>query len=128
MTTTNPLESYFEFIRSSEDGAVQAIRVAGTRVGIEHILREYFGGASPEELALRFPTVSLEQIHATITFFLAQRRQVIEYLQSVWQQQASDWERQEADPSPFVISLRQKLAAARRELYNSNQLFGLAAD
>lgn len=127
-TTMTSLESYFEFVRPSGDGDIQAIRIAGTRVGIEHVLHEYLGGASPEELALRFPTVSLEQIHATITFFLAQRQQVIVYLQTVWQQQAQDWERQAVDPSPFVESLRHKLAAARREHYNSDLLFGLAAD
>lgn len=125
MTT---LENYFEFIYSSGNGDIQAIRIAGTRVGIEHVLHEYLSGASPEELALRFPTVSLEQIHATITYFLAHRQQVIAYLQTVWQQQSQDWERQAADPSPFVESLRHKLAAARREHYNSDLLFGLAAD
>jgi len=122
------LENYFEFIHSSENRDVQANRIAGTRVGIEYILREYLGGASPEELALHFPTVSLEQIHATITYFLAQRPQVMQYLQSVWQQQAFEWKLQESYPSPFIVSLRQKLAAARHELHNSDTLFGLAAD
>jgi uncharacterized protein (DUF433 family) len=127
-TTTTSLEDYFEFSHSPENGGVQTIRVAGTRVGIEYILREYLNGASPEELILRFPTVSLEQIHATITYFLAQRQPIIQYLQSVWQEQRADWEQQEGDPSPFVMSLRRKLAATRRELHNSDQFFGLAAD
>jgi uncharacterized protein (DUF433 family) len=59
------LESYFEFI--GED----AIRVAGTRVGIETILRDYEAGAGPEEIVLHYPTLSLEQVHATITYYLA---------------------------------------------------------
>ena len=116
MATTTLLESYFEFVYSPADETVRAIRIAGTRVGIEHILREYLSGASPEELALRFPTVSLEQVHATITYFLAQREQVAHYLRTVWEQEQWDWKRQEAEPSPFAATLRQKLAAARREL------------
>jgi len=60
------LESYFDFL-TPPDGR-QAIRIAGTRVGIEFVLREYLRGASPEELALHFPTLTLEQIHATITY------------------------------------------------------------
>ncbi|MCB0047933.1 MAG: DUF433 domain-containing protein, partial [Caldilinea sp.] len=66
MSTVTTLESYFDFIRTPAD-TLLSIRVTGTRVGIEYILREYMQGASPEELALRFPTVTLEQIHATIT-------------------------------------------------------------
>lgn len=128
MATTTVLESYFEFVRLPGDEAMQAIRIAGTRVGIEHVLREYLNGASPEELALRFPTVSLEQIHATITYFLAQRQQVAQYLATVWRQQESDWERQEDDPSPFLVALRRKLASARPELRGSNQFLNLAAD
>lgn len=128
MATMTVLESYFEFVRSPGDEVVQAIRVAGTRVGIEHILREYLNGASPEELALRFPTVSLEQIHATITYFLAQRRQVVHYLEAVWQQQESDWKGQENDLSPFLVGLRRKLASARHDLRNSGQIANLAAD
>lgn len=127
-TTTTPLEHYFEFTYSPEDGEVQSIRIAGTRVGIEYIMREYLTGASPKELALRFPTVSLEQIHATITYYLAQRQQVTQYLQSVWQQQVRDSMDQQANSSSFVTGLRQKLSLARAELHNTGHLFGLAAD
>jgi uncharacterized protein (DUF433 family) len=55
------LEQYFDFV------ADDAIRLKGTRVGIETVVRDYQEGASPEEIALRYPTLSLEQIHATIT-------------------------------------------------------------
>ena len=80
MNTTTPLQAYFQFVRSASDDTLLAIRLAGTRVGIEYVLRDYLQGASPEELALRFPTLSLEQIHATITYYLAQRAEVSRYL------------------------------------------------
>ena len=47
------LKDYFEFIDNEK------IRVAGTRVGIETLLRDYQEGASPEEIVLRYPTLSL---------------------------------------------------------------------
>lgn len=73
------LESYFEFI------AEDAIRLKGTRVGIETVVRDYQEGASPEEIALRYPTLTLEHIHATITYYLAHQEQVETYLQLVQQ-------------------------------------------
>ena len=49
------LENYFDFINEN------AIRIKGHRIGIEHVLRDYCEGASPEELLLRYPTLSLEK-------------------------------------------------------------------
>ena len=68
------LENYFEFINN------KAIRIRGTRVGIETILRDYQQGASPEETVLRYPTLSLEQVHATITFYLANQEKIDSYI------------------------------------------------
>ena len=65
------LESYFDFI--SED----AIRIRGTRVGIETVVRDYLHGAGPEEIVLHYPTLTLEQVHATITYYLANQDKVI---------------------------------------------------
>jgi len=104
------LERYFEFI--SED----AIRIAGTRVGIETVLRDYQEGASPEEIVLRYPTLSLEQIHATITYYLANREQVEAYLERVKQQQEEAWQEQQRHPSEFVRSLRERMERKRYEL------------
>ncbi len=58
------LESYFEFLDSGE------IRIKGTRVGLEIVIRDYLQGASPEEIVLRYPTLSLEQVHAAILYYL----------------------------------------------------------
>lgn len=68
------LEDYFEFVSSDE------IRLRGTRVGIEAILSEYLDGALPEEIALNYPPITLEQVHATITYYLSHRADVDKYL------------------------------------------------
>lgn len=127
MNTTTPLEAYFQFVRSEADDTLLAIRLAGTRVGIEYVLRDYLQGASPEELALRFPTLSLEQIHATITYYLAQSVEVSRYLRHVWQRQQADAETADATPSPFLLSLRSRLESARRRQPH-DQLLDIAAD
>lgn len=68
------LEDYFEFVSAHE------IRLRGTRVGIEAILSEYLDGALAEEIALNYPPVTLEQVHATITYYLSNRARIDQYL------------------------------------------------
>ena len=68
------LEEFFEFVSADE------IRLRGTRVGIEAILCEYLDGSLPEEIALNYPPVTLEQVHATITYYLGNRPAMDQYL------------------------------------------------
>ena len=104
------LESYFEFI---ED---EVIRIAGTRVGIETVLRDYQEGASPEEIVLHYPTLSLDQVYATITYYLANQKSVKDYLAQVRQRQEEDWQEQRHHPSDFVRELRERLEQGRKAL------------
>ena len=68
------LEEYFEFRDQGE------IRIRGTRVGIEIVLTEYLSGRTAEEIALNYPALSPEQIHASITYYLHNRPAVDRYL------------------------------------------------
>ena len=68
------IEDYFDFLSKDE------IRLRGTRVGIEAILSEYGDGALPEEIALNYPPVALEQVHATITYYLRNQSDLDEYM------------------------------------------------
>ncbi len=104
------LENYFEFIDAD------AIRLKGTRVGIETVVREYQEGACPEEIVLRYPTLSLEQVHAAITYYLANREKVEAYLHRVWQLREEAWQEQQRHPSEFVRMLRERLERRRQAL------------
>ena len=108
------LADYFDFV--SEDD----VRIKGTRVGIETVLRDYREGASPEEIVLRYPTVSLEQVYATITYYLAHQDEVEAYLARVRQQQEEAWQEQQRRPSEFVLALRERLER-QRQLYKMAQ-------
>ncbi len=49
------LEDYFDFLAPND------IRLKGDRIGIETILFDYLDGLTPEEIALRYPTLSQEE-------------------------------------------------------------------
>ncbi len=59
---TMRLEDYFDFLAPDD------IRLKGHRIGIDDVLYYYLDGYTPEEIAANLPTLSLEQIHATITY------------------------------------------------------------
>lgn len=67
------LEDYFDRVNPDE------IVVRGTRVGLEVILHEYFAGNLPEEIASSYPSLSLEQVHAAITYYLRNRTELDDY-------------------------------------------------
>ncbi|HEX5504780.1 MAG TPA: DUF433 domain-containing protein [Thermomicrobiales bacterium] len=96
------LEDYFDFLAPLD------IRVRGTRVGIETILSDYLElGLSPEEIAVRYRTLTLEQVYATLTFYWHDRERVDAYLRAVDEEMARQRREQDEHPSPAVERLRQ---------------------
>ena len=103
------LESYFDFL-SPED-----IRIRGTRVGIETVLDDYLEGASPEEIAARYRTLTLEQVYATLLYYFCNRAQVDAYLEA-WRTYAEQaWLEHQRNSSPEIIRLRE--LKARRAVF-----------
>ena len=79
-------------------------------------MRDYCEGASPEELLLRYPTLSLEKIHATITYYLANKVEIEAYMKRVADMQQEAWQAQAQNPPEFVIQLRKRLHPYRKAL------------
>ncbi|MCP4110488.1 MAG: DUF433 domain-containing protein [Desulfobacteraceae bacterium] len=102
------LENYFEFFENGD------IRLKGHRIGIEDVLYEYLcNDQSPEELAIRFPTITLEQIYATILYYLHNKEQVTDYMND-WAEHGNRMrELQKQNPTPAIIRLR-KIAAEQK--------------
>ncbi|MDZ8054948.1 MAG: DUF433 domain-containing protein [Aulosira sp. ZfuVER01] len=94
------LEDYFDFI-SPDD-----IRIKGHRIGIDNVLDYYLEGYSPEEIVANLPTLTLEQIHATITFYLHNRTQIDAYLLRLASWREQRYQESVANPSPLVQRLR----------------------
>lgn len=55
-------------------------RVTGSRVSLDSIVHAYWEGRMPEAIAADFPSLSLEQIHGAIAFYLSQREEIDSYL------------------------------------------------
>ena len=102
------LEDYFEFLAPDD------IRLKGSRVGIESVLYEYIHRAqSPEAIADRFPSLTIEQIYATILYYLRNRTAVDAYLADWLEYGRKAREKQRRNPPPVVVRL-QALKAARQ--------------
>jgi uncharacterized protein (DUF433 family) len=69
------LEDYFDFL------APHDIRIKGHRIGIETVLYEYiYRERSPEEIVRTYETLSLEQVYATILYYLRKKEAVSKYM------------------------------------------------
>ena len=102
------LESYFDFLAPDD------IRVKGTRIGIETILYEYIHRSqSPEAIAARYPSLTLEQVYATITYYLRNRPAVHAYLEDWLEHGRQVRDAQERNLPPVVVRVR-ALAAQRQ--------------
>lgn len=94
------LEDYFNFLAKDD------IRLKGSRIGIESVLYEYiYRKQTAEQLADRFPTLKLEQIYATILYYLHNREIVEAYLLDGLNFSREMREKQAKYPSPAVLRL-----------------------
>jgi uncharacterized protein (DUF433 family) len=96
------IESYFD---RASDGDVL---IRGTRVDITTVLDAYREGLSPEEIAYNYPTLTLEQVYATLTYYLAHRAA----LDSVASR--AEPASEEAAPDAPVVARLRALAERRR--------------
>lgn len=56
-------------------------RVGGTRVTLDTVVRAFTRGATAEEIAQQYPSLSLPDIYATISYYLQHRDEVEKYLE-----------------------------------------------
>ena len=56
------------------------LRIGDTRVSLDSVVWAYNEGLSAEEIACRFPTISLDQAYGAISFYLGNKKQVDEYI------------------------------------------------
>jgi uncharacterized protein (DUF433 family) len=92
------------------------IRIKGTRVGIETVLDDYLCGASPEEIVARYRTLTLEQVYATITYYLHKQEEIDNYLERWRAYTEAAWQEQQRNPPEFVRELRERIQRRREVL------------
>lgn len=101
------LEDYFDFLAPDD------IRIKGHRIGIETVLTQYLHrDKCTEEIQRLFPTLTLEEVHATILYYLHNQEQVGRYVADwlEWSHQAR--REAQANPSPAA----QRLHRLRNEI------------
>lgn len=102
------LEEYFDFQRPDD------IRLKGSRIGIETILYEYiYHAQTPEEIAQTWTALTLEQIYATILYYLHNKEAVSKYMADWLEWGHQQRKAQELNPPPSIERLR-KLREARK--------------
>lgn len=65
-------------MRMDEDGV---LRVGGTRVRLDTIVGAFHSGCTAEEILLKYPSLDLTDIYASITYYLWHREEVEAYLE-----------------------------------------------
>lgn len=109
------LEDYFNFLTPND------IRLKGTRIGIETILYDYiYHAKTPEEIAKTYPSLSLEQVYATILYYLHEQEKITNYLTEWIEHGERMREIQKQNPPPVAEKLR-KLREQRKAIKQANE-------
>ena len=99
--TETALESYFEF---HDDGAIW---IRGHRVGIDLLLEAYKAGQTPEQIADQFDTIRLEDVYATITYYLHHKARLDAWLAQIDERFNQARNERLRHPSPPAKRLRE---------------------
>ncbi|MGH2415620.1 MAG: DUF433 domain-containing protein [Brasilonema sp.] len=94
------LEDYFEFLDPDD------IRIKGHRIGIDNVIDYYLQGYSPEQILEELPSLNLEKIYATLTYYLHNRLEMDAYMLRLAKWREQRYQESLANPSPLMKRLR----------------------
>lgn len=89
-----------------DTGADGVVRIAGTRVTLDTVVLAFQEGASAEEIAQQYPSLSLPSVYAVIAYYLAHRDEVEAYLRDRDEQVALVRKRNEQRFDPTDVRAR----------------------
>jgi len=76
-----PQKEYVIQLSWEENGETRiAYRVAGTRVSLDSVVYAWLSGSSPEGIVESYSSLTLEQVHGALAYYLANREEIDEYL------------------------------------------------
>ncbi|KAB8319394.1 DUF433 domain-containing protein [Tolypothrix campylonemoides VB511288] len=104
------LEDYFEFLDPDD------IRIKGHRIGIDNVIDYYLQGYSPEQILDELPSLNLEKIYATLTYYLHNRVEIDAYMLRLAKWREQRYQESLANPSPLAKRLRALKAQRQQEL------------
>ncbi len=99
------LADYFDFLAPND------IRIKGSRIGVQSVLYDYiYRSCTPEQIAARYETLRLDQVYATILYYLVNREAMDAYMAAWLAREAQAMTVQAQDPAfqAFQERLRQE--------------------
>ena len=91
------------------------MRVGQTRVSFDSVVYAFRQGYAPETICQQYSALNLEEVYGAITFYLANKDEVEQYLQCQEQRWDAFRRKAEQDPSPVVERLRSLKSASLTE-------------
>lgn len=85
------------------------VRVAGTRVTLDTVVAAFHDGATADEIAEQYPTLTLSAVYAVIGYYLRRKADVEEYLAG--RQRCADEIRRENELRFRPVGVRARLLA-----------------
>ncbi|MDY6782513.1 MAG: DUF433 domain-containing protein [Cyanobacteriota bacterium] len=108
------LEDYFEFLDPDD------IRIKGHRIGIDDVVDYYLQGYSAERILEELPTLNMEKIYATLTYYLHNRAEMDAYMLRLARWREQRYQEWAANPSPLIQRLRVAKAQREKEILSSS--------
>jgi uncharacterized protein (DUF433 family) len=98
-------------LRIDESGAV---RVGSSRVHLVLVVEAFQDGATPEEIVLQYPALSLADVYAVIAYYLRHKAEVDEYV-AEYNRQADEVRARIEARQKDLPDIRSRLLARRRD-------------
>jgi uncharacterized protein (DUF433 family) len=90
-----------------------ALRVGGSRVLLEIVIRAFQDGATAETIVQRYPTLLLSDVYSTIGYYLRHTAEVDAYLVDR-EQQATTVQAKVTEAQPQMQQIRDRLLAQKK--------------
>ncbi|HEV7645158.1 MAG TPA: DUF433 domain-containing protein [Pyrinomonadaceae bacterium] len=97
-----------DYVQKLENGAY---RITGTRISLDSVVYAFLQGESPEQIIESFPYLTLEQAYGGITFYLANKKEIDDYLEQSeidYQKLRETSQKQNADLIARLKKIRQE--------------------
>lgn len=109
------LEDYLEFEKhETKFGPVERIRIKGHRISIEHVVEPFNAGVPPATIATQYyPSLTLEEIYAAITYYLHNQKAVDDYIRH-GEAIAEKYYQEYLQREPDAVTLRLRAAKAQK--------------
>ncbi|MBE9037069.1 DUF433 domain-containing protein [aff. Roholtiella sp. LEGE 12411] len=83
------------------------IRIGQSRVTLDSLLAAYHSGSTPEEIAVQYSVLHLEDIYSAIAYYLSHRQEIDSYLEQ--RHRKSQQQRSEFGKQYNLANLRHRL-------------------